>query len=100
LGRFAATGKLKLARRSHAATLLPTGKVLVAGGVDNTGEINSTELYDSTLGSFTSTGNMNVRRSCHTMTLLPSGQRFLHHARAILAAIENAVHAARAPAQD
>jgi len=34
-------------------------------------------------------------RTPRGMTLLPSGERFLHHARAILAAIDGAVHAAR-----
>ena len=35
-------------------------------------------------------------RTSRGMTLLPSGKRFLDHARAILAAIDSAVHAARA----
>jgi len=35
-------------------------------------------------------------RTPRGMTLLPSGQRFLDHARAILAAVDNAVHAVRA----
>lgn len=40
-------------------------------------------------------------RTPRGMTLLPPGQRFLEHARAILAAIEGAVHAVRpAPATD
>jgi hypothetical protein len=34
-------------------------------------------------------------RTPRGMTLLPSGQRFLDHARAILAAVESAVHAVR-----
>ena len=34
-------------------------------------------------------------RTPRGMTLLPSGERFLEHARAILAAIDSAVHAAR-----
>jgi DNA-binding transcriptional LysR family regulator len=34
-------------------------------------------------------------RTPRGMTLLPSGQRFLPHARAILAAVDCAVHAAR-----
>ncbi|HWP06149.1 MAG TPA: LysR family transcriptional regulator [Polyangiaceae bacterium] len=35
-------------------------------------------------------------RTPRGMTLLPSGERFLHHARAILAAVDGAVRAARA----
>lgn len=34
-------------------------------------------------------------RTPRGMTLLPSGQRFLHHARAILATVDRAVHDAR-----
>ena len=34
-------------------------------------------------------------RTPRGMTLLPSGERFLQHARVILAAIDSAVHAAR-----
>jgi DNA-binding transcriptional LysR family regulator len=34
-------------------------------------------------------------RTSRGMTLLPSGERFLHHARAILAAVDSAVQAAR-----
>ena len=38
-------------------------------------------------------------RTPRGMTLLPSGERFLRHARAILAAIDGAVHAARASSE-
>ena len=34
-------------------------------------------------------------RTPRGMTLLPSGQRFLQHARAILATVDRAIHAAR-----
>ena len=45
------TGNLGTARAYHTATLLPNGKVLVAGGEDNGGNgLSSTELYDPGLG--------------------------------------------------
>ena len=43
-GTWRNTGALNIARYSHTATLLPNGKVLVAGG-GNT-EANTVELYD------------------------------------------------------
>src|SRR5437016_13655333 len=43
---FGNTGSLATAREFHTATLLPNGKVLVAGGVDSSGFLASAELYD------------------------------------------------------
>jgi Bacterial Ig-like domain (group 2)/Galactose oxidase, central domain len=69
-GSFSVTGSMAEARTFHTATLLPSGKVLVAGG----GEQNSTaEIYDPATGSFSITSGMEVGRSGHTATLLPNG---------------------------
>src|SRR5262245_25693487 len=75
------TGSLNTARTGHTATLLPNGKVLVAGGnpicwlpgclVSWT---NSAELYDPATGTWSYTGNLNVGRSSHTATLLANGK--------------------------
>ena len=46
----AATGSLGTARNWHTATLLPDGKVLVAGGLDSSGNLASAELYDPASG--------------------------------------------------
>jgi hypothetical protein len=64
-----------VAREWHTATLLPNGKVLIAGGVDvNSGALASAELYAPNAGTFTPTDGMNLARQCHTATLLPSGK--------------------------
>ena len=46
-------------RASHTATLLPNGKVLVAGGTDSLGnDLATAELFDPSTGTFTATGSM------------------------------------------
>jgi hypothetical protein len=70
----ASTGSLGAARSWHTATLLPGGKVLVAGGDGGAGSLASAELYDSVTGAFTATGSMTVPRAYHTATLLRSGK--------------------------
>jgi hypothetical protein len=70
------TGNLNTARYLNTATLLPNGKVLVAGGDagwDNP-TVNSAELYDPVTGTWSYTGSLNVGRESHTATLLPNGK--------------------------
>ena len=62
------------ARSSHTATLLPNGKVLIAGGYNNGGRLRSAELYDPAIGAFMSTGAMASERCLHTATLLANGK--------------------------
>jgi hypothetical protein len=69
-GSFSATGSMAEARIFHTATLLPSGKVLVAGGGD---ENSTAEVYDSATGSFSIADGMEIGRSGHTATLLPDG---------------------------
>ncbi len=61
-------------RSQHTATLLPNGKLLVAGGTDGTNILTSAELYDPTMGTWTPTGPMNTARDLHSATLLPNGK--------------------------
>jgi len=45
-GTWSTTGSMATARQIHTATLLPTGEVLVAGGVDATGSaLASAEIF-------------------------------------------------------
>ena len=70
----AAPAASSFGRAGHTATLLPSGKVLVAGGYANGGYLSSAELYDPATGSWSSTGSLGTARSDHTATLLPSGK--------------------------
>ncbi len=73
---FCTTGSMTSTRYAHTMTVLPNGKVLVAGGDDNaTGfAIASAELYDPATGTFTATESMKQARDSHTATLLPNGK--------------------------
>lgn len=77
---FSFTGSLISGNRSrHTATLLPDGKVLIAGGYFSIGNTiywhNAAELYNPIAGTFESIAEpMLVPRHGHTATLLPNGK--------------------------
>lgn len=80
-GNWAATaslGSFPTARYYHTATLLPDGRVLVAGGqgfgTGTTGVLSSVELFDPATATWTMTGSMNTARYLQTATLLPNGR--------------------------
>lgn len=70
---FSATGNMVDPRFGHTATLLDSGRILVAGGADGMSVIPRAEVYDPTTGLFSSSGKMTVPRLGHTAVLLPSG---------------------------
>ena len=82
---FSSTGAMSSSRARHTATLLPGGKVLVAGGVNisavqsgcnlstSSVPLASAELFDPIQGTFALTTSMTNVRSRHTATLLPNG---------------------------
>jgi len=73
-GTWTATGSLGAARSDHTATLLPNGKVLVAGGFNDSNRLASAELYDPASGTWTATGSLGAARNGHIATLLPNGK--------------------------
>ena len=51
-GSFTSTGSMVETLTNHAATLLPGGLVLIAGGYDGRRDVASAELYDPVTGTF------------------------------------------------
>jgi hypothetical protein len=63
------------ARSGHTATLLPDGKVLIAGGMRRNQDFyRSAELFDPATGTFQSTGEMLMARVGHAAVLLQTGK--------------------------
>jgi hypothetical protein len=77
-GSVSEIGAMHIARASQSSTLLPNGKVLIAGGFAGSGgEYNpyrTTELYDPGAGTFELGASMSIGRSGHTATLLKNGK--------------------------
>src|SRR5207245_3235626 len=64
-------------RIGHSATLLPSGKVLVAGGLVMpfpSPSLASTELYDPAANAWSIAAPMIESRTRHTATLMPDGR--------------------------
>ncbi len=61
-GVWSATGSMVSARAWHNATLLPDGKVLVAGGWNNGDDLYSAEIYDPATKTWTATGSLTIER--------------------------------------
>jgi hypothetical protein len=67
---WSSTGAMASARAEHTATLLASGKVLIAG----CSGLPQAELYDPSTGTWSLTGPMTVARCHHTATLLSNGK--------------------------
>jgi hypothetical protein len=66
---------MSVARAYHTMTLLPNGKVLVAGGGNRTiANLSSAELYDPATGTWIATGSMTTSHQAHTANLIPNGK--------------------------
>lgn len=67
------TGNMNTRRRNHAAILLQSGLVLVAGG-DAGSCVSSCELYNPKTDNWTLTGNMSDDRCANTLSMLTNGK--------------------------
>ncbi len=71
------TGLMRVGRVDHTATLLPSGKVLVAGGSSAKSDgvsLLSAEMYDPETGVWAAADSMSEGRYFHTATLLNDGR--------------------------
>ena len=71
---FAPLTDMAATRYGHTVTLLPNGKVLIAGGFDNTSSLKTAEIYDPATGTISSVGKMNSPRMDHSAILLATGK--------------------------
>ena len=67
------TGNLNVARCGHIQTLLPNGKVLVAGGAVPFDSLRIMEVYDLSAGNWMNVEYMHDIRVDHTAILLLNG---------------------------
>jgi hypothetical protein len=70
-GAWTDGGTPNVARCSHTATLLPSGRVLLVNGT--LGDASSAELYDCSTPSAADDGPIFTPRIGQTLTLLPDG---------------------------
>jgi len=64
------------ARDMHSASLLPNGRVLIAGGENSSanGAFAAAELYDPSSNTWSAAADMHAPRLGHTATLLKNGK--------------------------
>ncbi|MEZ4294174.1 MAG: kelch repeat-containing protein [Polyangiaceae bacterium] len=91
-GDWLISAPLSQCRANHTETLLPDGRVLVAGGEFDGTVLNSAEIYSPQTGVWTMAAPMLAPQVYHTATLLPNG-------RVLLAGGENAAGTAQPMAQ-
>jgi hypothetical protein len=67
------TASMANARADHTATLLPNGKVLIAGGRDGSNVLSSAEFYDPVTRVFISGDTLSLGRWSHGTAMLGNG---------------------------
>ncbi len=71
-GSWTRAGDMNTPRSGHSATLLPDGRVLVAGGIGNAAAASTAERFDPATSGWSRTANPRPR-SFQTASLLPNG---------------------------
>jgi len=72
-----AAGQMTIWRSGQSATLLPNGRILLAGGWTTTtssGPTDTTEIFDPAAGTFHASSPMNFAKSCPSAVLLNNGK--------------------------
>ncbi len=66
---------MTVARQKHTATAIGGGMVLIAGGLDSSGNaLSSAEVFDLATDSFTAVSSMHSARFDHAASILPNGK--------------------------
>ena len=74
VGSVSRIGDMTTRRAAHTATLLPDGRVFVAGGLAGESSVASTEIFDPATRTFANARSMSVARTGHTANLLANGK--------------------------
>ena len=74
---WASVPSMSVTRKNHTATLLPNGKVLVAGGFTGTGPAATAEIYDPASDSWSPAASMSTSRGGQSAVWLPNVAKVL-----------------------
>ncbi len=89
-GVWTVTGSLAAGRWRHQMTLLPDGRVLVAGGRQGGAILGSAEIYDPATGVFNPAGTLVTARQDFTATLLTNGSVLLAAGQGVAGILKSA----------
>jgi hypothetical protein len=73
-GTWTTENTMSFPRQAHTSTLLPDGRVLIAGGFSVGYFTSSAEIYDPAARTWNATGDLGTSRGVHSATLLPNGK--------------------------